>query len=145
VYTNYFPTRNEFYFDKDKKYSLVVFEVDHSLADGFSFIKLLNRLCGKIFTMPETKKYSFKDNLLIKHFYLVGLFIFRFPYEFGRYLLKSYLFQSRWTERNVFSGEIRNYFGSVSGLMSFQKIREVRQKHEVSSVAVTVSLHLQLR
>jgi hypothetical protein len=119
--------------------TLFVFEVDHSLADGFSLIKLLYRLCGKIFTMPETQKDSFRDNLLIKHFYLVGLFIFRFPYEFGRYLLNSNLFQSRWPERNAFSGERRNYFGSVSGLKSFQKIREVRQKHKVSSVAVTVA------
>jgi hypothetical protein len=46
VYTNYLPTANEFYFDEDKKYSLVVFEADHSLADGFSLIKLLYRLCG---------------------------------------------------------------------------------------------------
>jgi hypothetical protein len=126
VYTNYLLTRNEFYFDKDKKYALVVFEVDHSLADGFSLIKLLYRLCGKIFTMTETTKDSFKDNLLIRHFYLVGLFIFRFPYEFGRYLLNSNLFQSHWPERNIFSGERRNYFGSVSSLMPFQKIREVR-------------------
>jgi hypothetical protein len=63
VYTNYLPTANEFYFDEDNKYSLVVFEVDHSLADGFSLIQLVYRLCGKIFTMPETKKDSFKDNL----------------------------------------------------------------------------------
>jgi hypothetical protein len=89
--------------------------------------------------MPERQKDSFKDILLIKHFYLVGLFIFRFPYEFGRYLFNSNLFQSRWPERKVFSGERRNYFGSVSGLMSFQKIREVRQKHGVSSGAVPVA------
>jgi hypothetical protein len=141
VYPNFLPNPEEPYYKKDSKYSIVIFEVDHCLADGFSLIKWLHKICGIKYT-----KVSEKPKNAFQRLMMVLCIVAKIPYDLMDYLLSLNLGQEVWPNVNspVSSDQNqdrknKNYFGAHSTLVPFQRIREVRQKHGVKSVSLTIA------
>jgi hypothetical protein len=143
VYPNFLPNPEEPYYKKDAKYSVVIWEVCHCLADGFSIIKWLHRICGMKYTeVNETRR---NENLFQRAMFVVCVFA-RLPHDLADVLLNSNLGQKIWPNvKSQFNSnqtehiKKRNYFGAHSTLVPFQKIREVRQKHGVKAVSITIA------
>jgi hypothetical protein len=142
VYHNFLPNPAEPYYKKDSKYSVVIFEVHHCLADGFSLIKLLHKICGMKFidVNEEPKKNAFQRLMLIL------CILAKLPHDLVDTLFSFNLGKKIWpnvtapvTSDQKQACESKNYFGAQSTLVPFQRIREVRQKHGVKSVSVTIA------
>jgi hypothetical protein len=142
VYPKFLPNPEESYCKKDAKYSVVIFEVDHCLADGFSIMKLVYKICGvKYAEVNETpKKNSFQRLTFI------CCVLAKLPYDFVDFLFNFNFGQEVWPNvtPSVKSDkkencQNKNYFCSHSTLVPFQKIKDVRQKHGVKSVSLTIA------
>jgi hypothetical protein len=142
VYPNFLPNPEEPYYKVDGKYSAVIFEVDHCLADGFSLVKWLYKGCGmKYVEVNEKPKKNAFQRLMF-----ISCVLAKLPYDLVDTLFSFNFGKKIWP--NVTSPvrshqkqacESKNYFGAHSTLVPFQRIREVRQKHGVKSVSVTIA------
>jgi hypothetical protein len=142
VYPNFLPNPEDPYYRKDAKYSVVIWEVNHCLADGFSIIKWLHRICGIKYTeFSETQKKN-----LFQRAMAVVCVLAKLPHDLADLLLNSSFEPKIWpnvqpqfsSNQKEHSNE-RNHICAHSTLVPFQKIREVRQKHGVKSVSITIA------
>jgi hypothetical protein len=142
VYPNFLPNPEEPYYKENVKYSLAIFEVEHCLADGLSLVKCLHKMCGvKFIDVNEKPKKNAFQRLM-----LVLCILAKLPYDLADVLF-SCTFGEVWpnVKSSVISGDhredckLKNYFGAQSTLVPFQKIREVRQKHGVKCVSLTIA------
>jgi hypothetical protein len=148
IYKNYTPTGNEEYFNPDSKYSLLLLSVDHSVVDGFALVKLAYKLFGiPCVRSPRQPPLSEPKSWLGAASRVIRILL-RLPYDIGKATIEFLsVFKNPWEPKQ--NGKV----GSVSSFESkmgiakthtsepvpFSLLREIKNKHNVSTIAVTIA------
>jgi hypothetical protein len=148
IYKNYTPTGKEEYFNPGTKYSLALFSIDHSVVDGFALLKLLYKFCGIPFVRPAREPPIIIPKSCWTAASIVIRMLLRLPYDVGKFTIGFLRCLKNPWEANQegpigtdtsFADKVQRSHACTSDLVPFSLLREVRDKHSVSTIAVTIA------
>jgi len=153
---NYIAEESAPYYQKDKKYSFLLYTIHHGLSDGFSVVKLAHKVLQVKYVSANADPAEPPASFCQKFGRSIAI-AFKMPFDVGDYIFSVSMTAGIWKWKNIDSSQDKkgkgkdeedagkskepkikyNYCYSFSELIPFSKVVEVRKKHGVGSLAVT--------